>query len=260
MLLTRSVWEGGSGSSRGTILLAVILVHVLLLLALLTMRAPSWIDRSEAPTLLTFVPAPDAVRRPSTPPRPRPDGRSAPDSVAARESVDLSRSIISASDETVTLGPGGSATTGYGASGRDAGVGTGGTGVGEGSRSGAGTIPGNGPPIGITTPPAWIHRISDDELRPLLTGKLRRHGVAVSILLSCEVMLSTRVQNCHSVRETPADSGVGSVIDAASRYFRIGPARHAGLVRDAERIEILWQVDVKPVRHVQGDLPLGLQQ
>ena len=111
----------------------------------------------------------------------------------------------------------------------------------------------------MNTGPAWVHQITNDELLPMLGDKLKRRGLSVSLLLSCEILLTRHVRNCQVLNETPADSGVGPVIDRASRYFRIEPARRNGVATDGERVTILWNVHVLPGHHLDLDVPPSVQ-
>lgn len=238
---------------------AVVLAHVALIYVLMMVRNASTQRELDAQTALTSVLFPRNYSVPADPAvAPTNGGEAAKE--AARQVIDASNAI----SPTMVLPKPLSPADGDAVSVGTATAGAGGTGSGIGGGSGAGTgvvlparpitvIP---PSPVVVTPPAWVHMISDDELRPLLPPGVRRRRLVATARLSCIVLANSHVRDCRVLSETPAQSGMSDIVERASRYFRIRPVMRDGVPADGERVSIEWQVDMLPTKRIMLDMPI----
>lgn len=119
-----------------------------------------------------------------------------------------------------------------------AGLGTRGDGRGI-AGNGSGTGEGDG---GGDRDPAWIHRVTNAELAPLLSPEMRARGVKVSLLLDCRVMIDTTVRDCRIARKRPRDIAIDDAVLGATRYMRMSPVVQRGVRLDGERVDIGWDI------------------
>lgn len=145
--------------------------------------------------------------------------------------------------DATPVGPAGPPSTGPG---DDAGRGTGhgaGNGSGDGTGDGAGTER-------IYVRPDWVVKPDETALRPYwpyMRGIPVSHGRTA---LACRVRLSTRVENCRVLAESPARSGFGRASLIAAHIFRIRPPKLNGspVDRALVLVTIDWTVLPPPGR------------
>lgn len=96
---------------------------------------------------------------------------------------------------------------------------------------------------GLSAPPRWIRKATNDEFFPLVDPELMALDLEVDYRMQCTIGLDTRVK-CRVLRETPFYPGLRRAILAAVPLLRMAPPKRDGRPVDQARVEFLWRVTV----------------
>jgi protein TonB len=212
-------------------------LHLLVLIALLSLRSPAAPEAVPTPPLMAeFVLEPPLPERlPEPPPTSeqaqvrlapavtasaQPEAGSPPPSrVAPLAPVPIAAapSVLPAAP-TGPLAAGIEASAGQGIGGSGEGIGAGADGIGSGF--GAGT--GKGGAGGGFEKPDWITKPTKETAR-YIPWKAKRDRVAAKVMLRCLVNIRNRAHRCKVVSESPSDYGFGAATLQLSKLFQIKP-------------------------------------
>lgn len=96
---------------------------------------------------------------------------------------------------------------------------------------------------GLSAPPRWVHKPSNDEFFPLVDPDLMALDLEVDYRMQCTIGLDSRVK-CRVLKETPFYPGLRRAILAAVPVIRMAPPRRDGRPVDQQRVEFWWRVTV----------------
>lgn len=234
---------------RAAIFVAIVAVHGLLILWLLTVRDQlnsRRLDRSLAVFWAALPPEPAPEPPPTVPkiakvaPAPKPGRAAANAPPRAIERVDATP--VTAAPPAAASEPPRAARVDDSAGIVDtarADIGTG-SGAGSGGGSGEGGGDGNGPAAkAITIPASWVWRptLADmAEFNPLRNRAKAR--VMVQVVLTCRVKPDHRVENCDASHEQPMGYGAAEAALRSTRIFRVYPPRVNGKVVEGAKVTI----------------------
>ncbi len=88
-----------------------------------------------------------------------------------------------------------------------------------------------------------LRRPTDAETADLYPAEARRHAKQGQAVVSCEIGLSTRLENCTVTSEDPPGFGFGAALLKATPYYRIQPPA----------------VNGEPVPHVKISIPMRFE-
>lgn len=219
-------WHQRPAIGRFALLIAVILMHLMIVMALLYTRTIiASAGHAAAPIVVTLLPLDEPAEPPATAPAPptpaRSDARAAPVSPAPapppRPSVDA------APPATPPTAP----------SQAEAGA-------DDGTVYDIDTGAGGGPGL---TPPHWVHKVTDEEFFPLVDEELLRGRLEVELRMACTVALDTRVA-CEVLREWPVYPGIRRAVRQAVPLLRMAPGKRNGRPIADQRVTFLWRINV----------------
>lgn len=221
---------------RATSIVLALLFGALPLAALLLGLSMRAIERMHPlPQILDVTLLPEPRPEPSpepkrvTPPE-HPELRSRPAAPAAAPAIAAPAPVVTVPAAAIPAPPVTSPADGSG-TGTANGSGTGGNGSGG---SGAGGVPA----APAFTPASWVFRPGNREIMPYDPPAAWRERVNGRVVLSCNVLRSTRVANCRVVDERPRGYGFGYAAVAASRTFRLNPPARNGIPDETAWVEI----------------------
>lgn len=96
---------------------------------------------------------------------------------------------------------------------------------------------------GLSAPPRWIRKATNDEFFALVDPELMTLDLEVDYRMQCTIGLDTRVK-CRVLREVPFYPGLRRAILAAVPLLRMAPPKRDGRPVDQARVEFLWRVTV----------------